>query len=181
VTARLGDSVADLEAFCALNEKTKKRLGVPWPARRYFRELQMRMGDGFRLYLAELDGLPIAGAIVLRHKGTVHYAYAASDEDYLSLKANDLVLWRAIEDGCKESFRVVDLGRTAAGNEGLARFKRHWGTEEVKLGYYFYPTVSHSMALSRHDVKYRTATAIWRRIPMSVAQVLSSKALRHLD
>jgi len=181
VTVRLGEGFKDVDAFCGINERTKKRLGVPWPARSYFATLHERVGSGFKLYLAEYKGELVAGAIVLRYKSTLEYAYAASEKDSLQVKPNHLVLWRAIVDGCSDGFRLADLGRTSPDNQGLASFKRHWGTVETPLSYYFQPAMSRPMALNRRGLKYRGATAVWKHLPMSLARSVGPRAFATLD
>jgi hypothetical protein len=65
---------------------------------------------------------------VLRPRGMMRpliFAFNGRSEDALSLRPNDLLHWRAIQDVVAEGFRRYGLGEE--GNEGLGRFKSKWG------------------------------------------------------
>lgn len=138
VTVRVGTAEEDLtETFYALQVETRHRQGTPVQPRRYFRMLWERVlapGLG-RLLLAEHDGTPVAGMVLLASPSTVIYKYGASSFDAWPLRPNDLLVWNAIEWAARSGRQRFDFGRTACTNEGLARFKRGWGAEETPLRY----------------------------------------------
>jgi CelD/BcsL family acetyltransferase involved in cellulose biosynthesis len=126
-----------LDAFYALHLDTRRRLGVPVQPKRYFDLLQQRLlgtGLGFVL-LAYSEGRPVAGAVFLTYKKTLTYKYGASRSDSWPLRPNHALFWTAIQWGCEQGFEVFDWGKTAADNDGLRRFKGHWGAEEFPLLY----------------------------------------------
>ncbi|MBA7472571.1 hypothetical protein ES707_07902 [subsurface metagenome] len=181
VTVRASSTIEDLKCFYQLNQKTKRKLGVPGHPFTFLKNISSRMGAITRLYLAEFEGLPIAGTITLSFKDTVHYAYAASDERYLRYHPNNLLVWQAIVDSCNQGYRYFDFGRTSPDDEGLVRFKKHWGTEEKKLYYYYYPTVPNLISANRSGIKYKLVTSVWMRLPLLLTRILSPIAFRHLD
>ena len=138
VTVQRADKAADVVAsFYDLHVRTRRRQGVPVQPRRYFLQLWQRVlepGLGF-CFLAHRDRVPVAGAIFLAWKSTVLYKYGASDERYLDLRPNHLVLWEAIRWGCANGYTELDFGRTDHGNQGLRHFKDSWGAQEEPLVY----------------------------------------------
>jgi lipid II:glycine glycyltransferase (peptidoglycan interpeptide bridge formation enzyme) len=110
------------------------------------------LGDRFRLYLAWLDGEPIAGSIVLAGN-SAHITRGAMDRDRAhETRAVTLVDWLAIEDavhaGCP-SFHFGESGTSA----GLAQFKESFGARPVP-----YADVRvERMPITRADDALRTA------------------------
>jgi len=138
VRVRRGDHPDDLlEVFYNLHLGTRHRQGVPIQPRRFFRLLWERAvepGLGSVL-IAEAKGQPVAAAVFLTWNGTLIYKFGASDETAWKLRPNHLLFWEAIQAACAQGCRSMDWGRTDAGQEGLAAFKRSWGAREEPLTY----------------------------------------------
>ena len=82
----------------------------------------------------------VAAAIVLlQFKDTVIYQNGASDSNFLWLKPNHFLLWKAIEMAKLEGFRKFDFGKSSPKDHGLVQFKQRWGTKEYFLYNYYYP------------------------------------------
>jgi lipid II:glycine glycyltransferase (peptidoglycan interpeptide bridge formation enzyme) len=118
--------------------------------------------------------------VLIASGSTVRYAYGASDERYLQLAPNNLLLWEAIEWACSQGYQTLDLGRTARDNAGLMAFKRSWGAVEEPLPYYYAPRVAGLAATSEQSRKFRMLTACWRRLPLPVADALGGVLYKHL-
>jgi lipid II:glycine glycyltransferase (peptidoglycan interpeptide bridge formation enzyme) len=131
VVVRLGDET-DLPAFHALYRETAERDGfTPRPAS-YFTGMWHALNSErprLRLYLAELDGEPLAAAAVVRVGGHVWYGYGASTSRRRDVRASNAVQWRALLDAGVSGAEVYDLrgiGPTLdpeAPLAGLLRFK----------------------------------------------------------
>jgi CelD/BcsL family acetyltransferase involved in cellulose biosynthesis len=135
VTVARGTAGADIESFYRLHLRTRRRHGVPIQPRRFFDLLQRRVieaGHGF-LITASLDGRPIASAVFLAWKETLIYKYGASDERFWDHRANNLVLWSAIEWACANRYRTLDLGRSDLEDVGLRAWKAGWSAREEPL------------------------------------------------
>jgi CelD/BcsL family acetyltransferase involved in cellulose biosynthesis len=117
---------------------TRKKHGLlpqPW---RFFANVHQHMiasGRG-HLLLAEFEGRPIAGDLLLQFRDQMVYKFNASDPAFLHLRPNNLLLWEAIKLSAAQGCRTLDLGRCDEDNEGLRRFKLLWGSEERRLRYY---------------------------------------------
>jgi Acetyltransferase (GNAT) domain len=92
-------------------------------------------GTAFRLWLAKLDGKPIAAILVLRDK-EAHYTRGAMIEEFARPShANYLLHYRAIEEACAEGCRHYHMGETG-NSASLAKFKSQFGAEPVKYAEY---------------------------------------------
>jgi CelD/BcsL family acetyltransferase involved in cellulose biosynthesis len=82
------------------------------------------------IVLARISGRAVAGAVFFHYGKKVIYKFAASDMRYQSLRPGNLVMWEGVKWFAGKGFAVLDLGRTAIGQEGLRRFKLGFGSEE---------------------------------------------------
>jgi CelD/BcsL family acetyltransferase involved in cellulose biosynthesis len=126
-----------LAEFYRLHLLTRRRQGVPvqpWKFFVHLKKLLIDQGQGF-LLLAYKNHECIAGAVFLNWQDTLTYKYGASTEDGLKYRPNNLIMWSAIKEACKQGFRYFDMGRTDLDNAGLRMFKSRWGAKEIPLFY----------------------------------------------
>ncbi len=158
-------------SFYQLKLMTLKKHGIPPPPFVFFK----LMGDLLeplgcvKLFLATIHNRPVAGDLFFVFKRKVYYMYGASDSRYLKYRPNQLLLWEAIKWAKREGFKLLDFGRVSKTDVGLAQYKRHWGTEEKKLHYYYWPKVKGIEATNREGLKYKIATKCWRLLPTKLA------------
>ncbi len=181
VTVKLDNTADGVKIFNNLNQMTKKNLGVPAHPLYFLNNIARKLPDCSKLYLAYVNEKPIAGIVTISFKDTVCYAYGASDSNYLSYHPNDLAIWRTIEESCEKGYHYFDFGKTAPDNEGLIRFKKHWGTEPKTMYYYYYPKIPNLISANRGGMMYKFVTGLWKRLPISLTRPLGSLAFKHLD
>lgn len=136
-----GASVEDMRDFYGLHLMTRKRLGAPVQPFSFFRNLWNTLNpEGLISVLIVKTGKKaVAGTVLLKFRQRVTYKFGASDEDYMNLGGNQLVIWTGIKKACDEGFIEFDFGRSFAGNCGLNDYKARWGAEEVRLNYLYSP------------------------------------------
>jgi lipid II:glycine glycyltransferase (peptidoglycan interpeptide bridge formation enzyme) len=85
---------------------------MPAQSQRYFYELwdMFAASGAMQLLLAEYQGTIIASMILLASGTSIRYAYGASDEHYLNLAPNNLLMWTAIKLGCTLGYQIFDIG-----------------------------------------------------------------------
>lgn len=183
VQVRIAQKREDMLQYYRLHLKTRsKKHGMPAQPLRYFYELWdiFAARGAVQLLLAEYEEKVIAGMVLLASGSTIRYAYGASDEQYLKLAPNNLLMWKTIELGCNLGYQTLDLGRTAVDNEGLMEFKRRWGASQEALPYYYYPQVAGLASTSESSRKFQMLTSGWRRLPLSVTGPLGGSLYKHL-
>jgi len=168
--------------YYQLHLRTRMKHGMPAQPQRFFFGLwdAFASSDAIQLLLAEYEGNVIAGMIFQLSATTIVYAYGASDERYLHLAPNNLLLWTAIAWGCTHGFQMLDFGRTSCDNEGLMEFKRRWSAIEEPLPYYYYPQMAGLTSTSESSWKFRLLTSSWKRLPLQVAGPLGGYLYKHL-
>ncbi len=121
----------------------------------------LRLKGNRQLFLARFSGKIVAG-IILRYYpgGLIEYAANSSLKEFLSLKPNDLLHWRAIEWASGAGFMRYSLG-------GAHLFLRHFGGTIV-------PTYRYRLDrtwLRRHDLREAvldTGRRMLRHLPSTV-------------
>ena len=133
-------SLSAVKEFYRLYCITRKHQGLPPQPWAFFESIHKHLisaGCGF-VVLATFQGEIVAGAFFLHFGNKAIYKYAAWKREYQHLRANNLVIWKAIQWYCENGYKSLSFGRTDMGNEGLRRFKKGWGAEEIMIKYYRY-------------------------------------------
>ena len=120
---------------------------------------------------------PIAAAVYLTHGKLVTYKYGASAASALKKRPNNLLMLNVIRDHAERGFEVFDFGRTDLDNEGLRRFKRSLGAEEIPLAYTY---LTEPAPLGEPSLKERVMTTTIRRSPAVVGRLAGQMLYRHV-
>ena len=139
VTYEEGTSEELLNKFYQLNVLTRRRHLVPPQPLPWFRNLIGCIGAGLKIRLASFEGRPAAGILTLRYKTSMTYKYGCSDPQFHRLGPMQLLMWRTIQEAKTDGLLEFDMGRTDWSNEGLIKFKDHWGGSRSTLTYLRYP------------------------------------------
>jgi FemAB-related protein (PEP-CTERM system-associated) len=172
---------ADARRFFRLYADNVRRHGTPALPRRYFDELLRRFGgDCEVLTVTDPGGRPVSSVLSFYFRGEVLPYYAGDDVAARALAANDFKYWalmcRARERGC----RVFDYGRSKVGT-GPWSFKKNWGFEPEPLAYEYRLYKRDSVPENNPaNPKYRAFIALWRRLPLPIANALGPHIVRHL-
>jgi Acetyltransferase (GNAT) domain len=115
--------------------------GSSWSARGVnpvprFRGLAERLGRTCRIWMAWLDGRPVAAILVLQGAHASSYALGAMDKDLAGpTRANDLLQRLAIEDACRAGCRYYHMGESGA-SAAMAQFKERFGARPFAYAEY---------------------------------------------
>jgi hypothetical protein len=181
ITLAVSRTEEGLREFCRLNCLTRREHGLPPQPAKFFGNIARHVlakGRGM-VVLASSGGQTIAGAVYFHFGGTAVYKYGASDRHYQHLRANNLVMWEAIQRYAADGLRRFDFGRTEPGNEGLLQFKRGWGAAEQAINYYRYDLrrdrfVAKSLAVAGAHTTY------FRHMPMPLLKLAGTLLYRHM-
>ena len=101
--------------------------------------------------------------------------YAGDDVAARDLAANDFKYWELMRRACERGVKVFDYGRSKQGTGSFA-FKKNWGFEPGRC---ITNTGSIAATRSRRTIrripKYRAFIALWRRLPLPVANRLGPR------
>jgi FemAB-related protein (PEP-CTERM system-associated) len=170
-----------VDRFFRLYADNMRRHGTPPQPQRYFETLQRVFGrDAEVLTVLDARGAPVSSVLTFYFRDEVLPYYAGDGVDARDLAANDFKYWELMRRACERGCRVFDYGRSKRGT-GSFDFKKNWGFEPEPLHYEY--------ALLRRDripehnplnPKYRAFIALWRRLPLPVANRLGPFLARRL-
>lgn len=148
-----GSSEVLLKHFYNLLIMTRRRQGVPPQPSKWFRSLISSMGQSLKIRVALKGETPVASILTISDKRTMVYKYGCSDPRFANLGGTPLLFWRAIQEARAKGMEEFDMGRSETSNEGLIRFKEHWGAKRIALNYWRYPAWAAGLGPER-AIKY---------------------------
>jgi hypothetical protein len=181
ITVAVSGTEDGLREFCRLNCMTRREHGLPPQPAKFFGNIARHVlakGRGM-VVLASSGGQTIAGAVYFHFGDTAVYKYGASDRHYQHLRANNLVMWEAIQRYAAGGLRRFDFGRTESGNEGLLQFKRGWGAVEQSINYYRYD-LRRDRFVAKPLAVAGAHTTYFRHMPMPLLKLAGTLLYRHM-
>ena len=177
----VGKSVKSVEEFYRLHCMTRRRHGLPPQPLRFFKSIynNIILNDLGQIMLAQHNGVVIAAAIYYHFGAKAIFKYGASDSRYKMLRANNLLMWRAIELLVQRGCRELSLGRTDLADEGLRRFKKGWGTDERIVKYYKYDLKKAAFVGKRPQV-FGYQKMLFRIMPSFLLRMAGSLMYKHI-
>jgi FemAB-related protein (PEP-CTERM system-associated) len=178
LTSRVDSQVDD---FFSLYADNVHRHGTPPLPKRYFQALCRVFGrDAEILTIADATGNVVSSVLSFYFKDEVLPYYAGDSVEARELAANDFKYWELMRRACERGVRVFDYGRSKRGT-GSFDFKKNWGFEPVPLAYeyklYRRDSIPENNPL---NPRYRALIALWRKLPLPVANFLGPLVVKSL-
>lgn len=170
-----------VDRFFALYADNVHRHGTPALPRRYFETLQRVFGDDCELLtVTAAGGAPLSSVLTFYFRDEVLPYYAGDDFAARDLAANDFKYWELMRRACERGCTLFDYGRSKR-DTGPFAFKKNWGFEPRPL-HYEYRLYKHDAIPQNNPMnpKYRAFIALWRRLPLGVANRLGPFIVRSL-
>lgn len=179
LTARNGGAEL-LDRFYDVFARNMRDLGTPVYSIALFRQVLANFASQARVFLVEAGPTTVAGAITLRHRGTLEVPWASSRRAFSAQCPNNLLYWRIIEHAIGAGVETLDFGRSTP-HEGTYRFKQQWGAEPQAL-YWEYALIDRAAPpdLSPHNPRYGSAIALWKRLPVAVTNTIGPHIVRSI-
>ena len=140
VRLREGTALEDMRCFSRIFSVNRRALGVPVFQTclfDYFYHLFCQKNKA-RLFLADTSRGVIAGILILIQGRTAIDGYAASLPQFSGMRANDFLVWKALEWSAENGFERFDFGADSPTQHNLLFFKRKWGGVHHVMPHYYY-------------------------------------------
>lgn len=167
--------------FYRLNCMTRRDHGLPPQPYSFFRvfaDKVMNGGGGF-IAQAVYENQVIASNVYIMFGRKAIYKWGASDRKYNHLRANNLLMWKAIECCCEIGVETLGLGRTDLDHEGLKQFKKGWNAREYGIDYYRYSFAEGRFKKGTFGVPGITQM-FFRKLPAPILNAAGSLLYRHI-
>jgi FemAB-related protein (PEP-CTERM system-associated) len=173
---------SDVDRLFALYADNVHRHGTPPLPKRYFQALLESFGrDCEVLTVTEPGGKAVSSVLSFYFRDEVLPYYAGDVAAARDLAANDFKYWELLRRASERGLRVFDYGRSKLGTGAFA-FKKHWGVEPTPLAYEY--QLYRRDSIPEHNPlnpKYRVLMALWRRLPIPVANVVGPHLVKNLS
>ncbi len=181
IEVREAKSAADIQSYHQLHLASSREHGSPAHSLKFFTKMYTNLNpEGkMKLLIATHNQCDVAGLLLLRHRPTVHYWQSALPSKYRTLNPFHELLWKALTNSIEEGFTGFDMGRTRSGT-GVSRFKRTWGGMEYQLDHYCFFAGKTPKLADPEDLKYKAASAVWKRIPQTILSRVDSHIIREI-
>jgi FemAB-related protein (PEP-CTERM system-associated) len=164
--------------FYRIFSRNMRDLGTPTYPQSWFENIFAYCPDGTRILLVCDKSEPVAAGIITAYEDTVDLPWAGSTHEARKWYSTVLLYWSAAEWAQQNGFHQLDLGRCTPGG-GPYQFKHHFGCEEQLLHWYFWLAPGVPVPELRPDnPKFRLATQVWRRLPVSIANLVGPQIVR---
>jgi FemAB-related protein (PEP-CTERM system-associated) len=172
---------ADPNRFFELYADNMHRHGTPPLAKRYFEALHRTFGrDCEVLTVTDPGGKPVSSVLSFYFRDEVLPYYAGDVDAARELAANDFKYWELLRRACERGLRIFDFGRSKRGTGAFA-FKKNWGLEPMPLAYEY--CLYRRERIPEHNPlnpKYRVLMALWRHLPIPVANLVGPHLVKGL-
>ena len=171
----------DVDRFFALYADNVLRHGTPALPKKFFQRLKEAFGDDCEvLTVTDPGGRTLSSVLSFYFRDEVLPYYAGDDLAARDLAANDFKYWELMRRACERGCKVFDYGRSKIGT-GPYSFKKNWGFEPQPLSYEYRLYKRDSVPQNNPmNPKYRAFIALWKRLPLGVANVIGPHIVRHL-
>jgi len=173
----------DLKKFYNLNLITRKKHGIPPQPFSFFKSIHENIFKNNKgiIFLAEFENKCIASYVFFYDEflKTAIYKFGASDPKYLYTRANNLIIWEAIQFFKSKNFKHFLFGRTSIDNDGLIQFKNNW-TEDIKKIYYFKYDLKKDKFLKSEAKDFHFYNKIFNKFPIFLLKFIGEKLYKHI-
>ena len=171
----------NVDRFFALYADNVLRHGTPALPKKFFQRLKEAFGDDCEvLTVTDPAGRTLSSVLSFYFRDEVLPYYAGDDLAARDLAANDFKYWELMRRACERGCKVFDYGRSKIGT-GPYSFKKNWGFEPQPLSYEYRLYKRDSVPQNNPmNPKYRAFIALWKRLPLGVANVIGPHIVRHL-
>lgn len=164
----------DLDTFFALFARTVRDHGTPVFPKRFFREILRAFPDDADILTVWLDDRPLSSVLSYYFRDRVYPYYTGSDPAARIAGTNDYMYWKLMRHAVARGCRVFDFGRSKVGT-GPYSFKKNWGFEPRPIAHQYLLLKGETLPnVNPTNPRYTQLIGIWRRLPIPVANAVSS-------
>ncbi|MCK0510732.1 FemAB family XrtA/PEP-CTERM system-associated protein [Aromatoleum buckelii] len=171
----------DVERFFSLYADNVLRHGTPALPKAFFTRLTKEFGpDCEVLTVSDADGNALSSVLSFYFRDEVLPYYAGDAVMARDVAANDFKYWELMRRAAARGCRLFDFGRSKIGT-GPFSFKKNWGFEPQPLSYEYRLYRRDSVPQNNPmNPKYRAFIALWRRLPIRMANAIGPHIVRNL-
>ena len=162
--------LGERHAFYRVFAKNMRDLGTPVHSGRLFDAVAEVFPEEVLFGVVYHGEQPVAGGCGFLWGGEFEMTWASALREYNRMAPNMLLYWSFMEKAIERGAALFNFGRCTPGT-GTHRFKRQWGGEDTALAWLEWDRHG-SGEPSVDSWAYGTATHVWKRLPLALANRL---------
>ena len=168
-----------LPEFYAVFAHNMRDLGTPVYAAKYFWNILERVPSA-RIIVIRLRNRAVSAGFLLGYRHMLEIPWASTLRSVSPLGINMFLYWTVLQYAIRSGYTMFDFGRSTV-DSGTYRFKKQWGAAPVALyWHYWLPEGSDVPQLNPGNPKYRLAIAVWKKLPLWLANRLGPLIVKNL-
>src|SRR4051812_20258950 len=177
---RIGSGEADRAMHYQVYGEMVRNLGSPVYPKSLFAAMLDRFGEDADILTVLKDGRPLASALNFYHRGTVLPYWGGGTAAARDFSASEMMYYQVMCHGARRGCTRFNFGRSKVGT-GTYSFKENWGFEARPL-VYAVRTVDGAgpRSVNPLDPKYRLQVALWKKLPLPLANRIGPHIARGL-
>lgn len=178
LTVHLGTTAADRAAHYAVYAESVRNLGTPvFPRSLFDAALDALDGD---ILTVRHRGEPVASVLSFYHAGAVLPYWGGGTRAARRLRANDRMYYELMRHARRRGCTRFDFGRSQTGS-GAWAFKKNWGFAPRPLSYAGWTAPgAEDRDADPTSARHAALIALWRRLPLRIANLLGPPIARGL-
>lgn len=170
----------DIDRFYAVYAESFRNLGTPVFPRSLFRNLKQYFPGNLDIVTIVHNDSAVASVMNFYFRDEVLPYFGGGIHLARRLAANDFMYWEVMRRACERGYRRFDFGRSKR-DTGSYAFKHNWGFEPTPLTYQFQLAPGRKIPeLNPLNPKLRPLIALWKRLPIGVANRIGPRIVRGL-
>jgi len=153
-----------------------RNLGTPVFPLGLFEAVLDEFGEDAEILTVSASGRAVASVLSLYSGGTVFPYWGGGTGEARRLRANELMYFELMRHAASRGCTRFDFGRSKLGTGAFA-FKKNWGFEPEPLVYAVHGRGRDTNPLS---ARYRLQVALWKKLPLGLANRLGPPIARGL-
>lgn len=181
IKSDLTETIDDkIDEFYHLYATTVRNLGTPVFAKKYFQNLLTMFGADCDILTIRSNGQAVSSVLSFYHNDKVMPYYTGAVPEARRMGAADYMYWRLMRHAMDRNCSIFDFGRSKIGT-GPYSFKKNWGFEPQEVVHEFLLRDGTEMPNTNPtNPKYRAFIAMWKRLPLPVANFLGPHIVRNI-
>jgi len=174
-------SNSDIATLHRIYAESVRNLGSPVFPRRYFQALAEAFPAEHDVTTVLFEGRPVSSVLNFHFREEVLPYYGGGTAEARALSANEVMYWEVMRRaGNERGATRFDFGRSKA-ETGAFAYKRNFGFEPEALHYCYRLAAGAAIPENNpNNPKYRAMIALWKRLPVWLANILGPPLVRGL-
>ena len=179
LTWDVGRSAQHLRDHYHVYAQSVRNLGTPVFPRGLFRGVLDHFGADADIGIVREGGRAVSAVLTLYHNGRVMPFWGGGIADARRLRSNELMYYRLMGHGRDRAMTLFDFGRSKVGS-GQAAWKKSFGFEPRSLVYHGWSPDGAVRDIDPHSARYQRRIALWKKLPLPIANLIGPMIARGL-